>query len=374
MNRRISTWQNGQTYGLRMVDKWTSGLGGWLFVTNNGEMWGAIIQRHQDPLPPDVQMFGEASIGKMEPEWRIPLEWARRTVVEPNKMYSALAAKSGHTETIQYSSPLTRDLGSVTYTGFERYKRRSGHSLESIHIAINAAVARARAVWNWSCTGLEVKFHDHSMAMGLAYASGSGAKNGVRKISLAAKLIESYDLNSIARVAVHELCHHYRDEKFPENKSEQHDEHFCNALKIADDEVKDYKTCKFFLNVTDATLVAAKKERVNSIEPTWSPDAGILVFYRLKTGMLRVSWIPKPGFKWSRWIRPANDSIFVELLKHFGFSDWNSVPVEISDDIKRTSLGKRFASADTLVKLAAKMTQSYSFPKTTNYIREAASL
>jgi hypothetical protein len=334
-------WKDGQTYGVIAYDASQYARGA-LVCSNNGELWSAILKPYPittamapELMPSYVNLVRLRSITTAEPEFRIPLEWARKTVIIPGRIYTTLAGKLTDTKVIEYTSPATRHLGSVSYTGFEKIAKRSGHSLESIHRAVNSAVVRAIEVWSWQCTGLEVKFHESGRAFGLAYEPGKGA----RKISLNALLLQTYDLNSIARVVIHELCHHYREETWPRSYiSDVHDKRFCEELTKADPEIAGSEgsrstaanRCITFADIPDTALKAAVEERkaARIIEPTWAPEAGILNFYILKSGHLRMSWEPRSGFRWTQWIRSVSDSHVLELLKHFGPSDWNRVVVK----------------------------------------------
>ncbi len=375
----LATWKCGQTFVTRVRDRHTGrdrfGDDLVLTVTNDGENWVAFLGVLEDERVPQPEGKPDyrGSIGKLEPEFRMPLQWARKTVKNPYTKYSTLAAKIGATETLPYESPATKDLGSASYTGFDKYKKRSAHSLESLHRAVNAAVLQARKSWGWDCAGLEVKFHEHWSSRGLAYMPGTGAQTGIRKISLGVELLEEYDLNAIARVVIHELCHHYREEKWPRTAKalgiDPHDDLFCRALAEADPESKDKKTCTFFTEAQDPALTAVKNTRLESrgIQPVWSPDAGRFELYRLKSGELRLEWKPIGlEFNWSRWVRPVNQGNVIDILKRFGYVDWNSVRV----DTVGGNFG-RFVDRSTLLVVAVDLVKTFKMTRVQAFLAES---
>ena len=342
-------WKDGQTFGVLAYDV-TKHARGVLICTNNGERWSATLRPYPitnaiapELMPPYVRLRDLGSLTRAEPEFRLPLEWAKRTVVEPGRIYTTSAGKLADTRTIEYTSPATKHLGSVSYTGFEKVAKKSGHSLESIHRAVNSAVARAIEVWGWQCTGLEVKFHESGRAFGLAYEPGAGA----RKISLNALLLQTYDLNSVARVVIHELCHHYREEQWPRDRryGDAHDKRFCDEITKADPEIAssegsrsaEANRCITFADIPDTALDAAVRaaKAARTTEPTWAPEAGVLMHYALRSGKFRLQWKPNAGFRWTQWIKSLNDSHLLELMKRFGPGDWGRVVVHVEPRIAR---------------------------------------
>jgi hypothetical protein len=194
-------------------------------------------------------------------------------------------------------------------------------------------VALCQRTWSWSPDGLEISFHDRSPSMGLAYNPGSGATNGRRRVSLCVVLLETFDAASIARVVYHELCHHYREEHWPRPASRWHDQHdrqFCEALSQVDPIVAaSPDRCSRFADDQDPALAneAQLKRAARGVQPTWSPDAGTLEVVHLKSGRYSIVWAPRPGFRWTKYVRPLNTEQFTEILDRFSPDTWAQVLV-----------------------------------------------
>lgn len=320
-------------------------------VTNNGEVWsGRVFELNGTYEDLTVEMVHEAralvglsdkpefsakefsSNASSPPEWRLPVEWAKKVVTEPGKTYATEAAKTASSSTF----PRSLGHGDIMYTGFELYKKRSAHKLEDLHGVIDDAVAACARAWSWEASGLEVKFHDTAHSYGLAYEPGVGASTGVRKISLNAKLISAYDKKSIWRVVVHELCHHFREERWPrviDRRHEKHDTIFCRELARVDEAVRAdiANNCAFFDDDADASIVAAMPKKVRVKEPvSWAPAAGKLIFDNYVSGKLRLEWSPNKaaGFKWPKEVFAISGESLVAVAKRFTPEEWRSVRVE----------------------------------------------
>lgn len=395
MATQFLRWESGQTCGAIVYDP-RNPHEGQLIATTDGENWVAYRKELPVRNPLEGQLY-RVTFANAPPEYRLLVEWARETVKNWGQLYTTRAGKFIKSTVIEYSSPLTKHLGSVEYTGFEQVEKRSAHTLEAVHRAVNASAARAIEVWGWNCTGLEVKFHETGRAFGLAYEPGTGKQKGVRKISLNVQLLQLYDLNSVARVVVHELCHHYREETWPRRRagSDGHDSRFCEELGRADPEVQasipppfrpgpehevaylEWKKrnegaanrCTYFADIPDTALQAAHKAKTRRVvEPTWAPEAGALKFYRLKSGVLRMSWEPRPGFHWTTEKQPVNDSSMLALAKRFGPKDWGRVLVHVEE---RYAVQARLPVETTLDNLLAYLIQRFGLKKTGAYKAEA---
>ena len=344
-----------------------------IYVANNGESWVAasytafgwpgrfdasVAQGLADLTPDSKQPVGLQpfkSIRRSQPEYRLPVEWARRALRTSGRVATTKAAATVATEYLHRSG--SDEI--ISYTGFARLARASKHTLADLHREIDAAVAHCDSVWGWKCSGLEVKFHDAGLALGLAYAPGSGPRSMVRKVSLAAKLVERYDLPSIRRVVIHELCHHYREEAFPRVTSSPwarpHDAKFCELLAVADPVVRDDpRSCEGFYEESDPAVVSATEAAKFATRgaPVWSPEAGVLVVTQQKTLRFFVSWRPSPAASkaWTPARRPVNDNSVLALLKAFPPEQWRSVRVECVGDgleghVDRSLPGDLFALA-----------------------------
>ena len=342
-------------------------------VTNNGEVWAATSYRAfghpgvfgpsvaeglREAMPDAEQPVGlepYEAIRRAEPEYRLPVEWARRTSRKPGELHSTPAAATASARALPRSG--REDF--VSYVGYARYARRSAHSLDALHRTIDEAISHCTAVWGWECSGVEVKFHDAGASFGLAYAPGSGARSRVRKISLAVALIERYDLVSVRRVVVHELCHHYREEAWPRVASSPwyrpHDSKFCEQLALADPIVaSDSRRCDEFHDHTDPSIVAEvarRKAVVPKRAPVWSPEAGVIVVaIRKGKGTFRIAWEPnrEAGFRWRPEVDSVNDAAVLGMLKRFAPSDRKRVRVQCSPEEVPGAPSDLFALAVTL--------------------------
>ncbi len=324
-----------------------------LVVTNNGNVWsarafewhgepywGMRLRAHlRDALGIDLpERLPAPSLAQVQPEWRLPIDWARRTATELDKDYATEAARSAEAVAL----PRARGNGDILYTGFSRYAKRSAHTLDALHAIVDEAAAHCAAVWGWDCGRLEVKFHGEGIAFGLAYDPGSGATRGVRQISLHVHLLAAYDAATVRRVVLHEFCHHWREERWPRDRRsrvvpailrEPHDDRFCDELARVDPLIdpRDRKACRYFDEPQDPSIVAAMAPtRPARAEPTWSPAVGFLTLDRYANGAWRIAWSPHPGSgqKWPRWVIHANDTGLLGLLKRFAPTSWRAVQVQ----------------------------------------------
>lgn len=155
-------------------------------------------------------------------------------------------------------------VGTIRYDGWAPLAKRSAHTLDALHRSVDDAVRKARAAWGWAAEGLVVSFHSGRRALGLAYAPG--AKD--RRISLNEVLLEKYNLDSIHRTVLHELCHHAREELHPRVRLRRgrgkiaqldaHDAKFCEMLGQVDPAVAgNQQQCQFFTEEEDVSAAAA---------------------------------------------------------------------------------------------------------------------
>lgn len=333
----IDYWQEGQTYVACVYGEYVRGSGfEGIVVTNDGVTWGA--ERVADlvtvkrSLPGQLHSKRRTNTARMPPEWRLPVEWARRATKGQSGVRLTRAAKLAEATVL----PAIVGPGPASYAGFEVYQKRSAHSLAEIHALVDRGLAEALRVWGWDGSGMEVKFHDDERSFGLAY--DCGGNSGVRRISLNAKLLESYDADSVYRTIVHEFCHHYREEKWPRRVGgryyEMHDTKFCEALALIDPTViGSREKCAEFVDVVDPTLAARAQQRRVELgrEPTWTPAAGFILMDRYADGKRRLSWQPRDGFKWPRWARHATVEDILDLAKHFAITEWHRVEVRTDE-------------------------------------------
>ena len=345
---RLLTWNQGQTFGVIEVQPMyrsdrKTGRRVWvpvdatgrhavmLVVTNDGVNWTATRTADLDDSLRSVRVQQwNAGSAKLESRYRLPLQWARDTAKEPDRTYSIAAPQTASTETLIYADPdLQEERDGVTYVAWGKIRKRSAHSLADLHRIVEQAVLAGRSIWSWTPQRLEVQFHKDSRSMGLAYEPGTDESRQHCRISLHERLLEEYDLKSIWRVVVHELCHHFRDDNFPPSRI-PHDEIFCEQLGLIDPMVRgDRQQCAMFVNEKDTALVAVKQERIEKRKtpPVWSPDAGTLILYNLKNGALKVEWRPEPGYRWTKWIVNVTGVTMLDLAKKFAPLQWKDVRV-----------------------------------------------
>ena len=136
-------------------------------------------------------------------------EWARKAV-SPTVTSAVTAARQ-----VVKARVIDGPAGPIKIDGWEKVQRSSAHSFDALAGVIVDCVQKALGTWGWSATGLEVSFHaKQHRALGLAYNPGSG----IRRISLNVNLLSRYDLESIFRTTIHELCHHAREELHPRQR------------------------------------------------------------------------------------------------------------------------------------------------------------
>lgn len=194
-------------------------------------------------------------------------------------------------------------VGTIRYDGWAPLAKRSAHTLDALHRSVDDAVRKARAAWGWAAEGLVVSFHSGRRALGLAYAPG--AKD--RRISLNEVLLEKYNLDSIHRTVLHELCHHAREELHPRVRRggrgrlaqlDAHDAKFCEMLGQVDPTVAgSQQECQFFTDEKDVSAVMASAAAKGV---AYTAASGSLEFVRLRHRALRslamhYVWHPNKG-------------------------------------------------------------------------------
>lgn len=178
------------------------------------------------------------------------------------------------------------------------------HSLEDIHGVVLAALSDARKTWNWRPKDLRIYAHGGaSRAMGRAYNPGQGD----HRVSLNRKLLNNYDLAGIARVVIHELCHHYREERWPRGAQVfkiqgAHDNRFCSELAKIDPLVNE-ANCEVF---DEAAATVGKSEKLppgvltakllkTRFKLVWRPDQGKDIIFELSPAELDALVMRYPG-------------------------------------------------------------------------------
>jgi predicted SprT family Zn-dependent metalloprotease len=192
-------------------------------------------------------------------------------------------------------------VGTIRYDGWAPLAKRSAHTLDALHRSVDDAVRKARAAWGWAAEGLVVSFHKKQWALGLAY--NPGAKD--RRISISEVLLEKYNLDSIHRTVLHELCHHAREEMHPRTRRrgrsrlaqlDTHDAKFCEMLAQVDPLVAgSQQQCQFFNGMEDvsAALASAAAKGV-----TYTAASGSLEIVLRRKGRLLYGhyiWHPNKG-------------------------------------------------------------------------------
>lgn len=211
---------------------------------------------------------------------------------------------------------------SVAIVGFASVRQRSAHGEAELRRAASEAVGIGHRAWKWKPTNLTIQFHTSQRTMGFARGAGTGHRTGITVVSLSKRLIAEYDLNSIRRTLIHELCHHYREERFaitPEvRKTKGHDSVFCRELGRADKTLnKDAHTCRYF-----------SEERIRrdiDRKVKWSPSSGELLYMKKRGRGSLLFWSPKKAGAWVPVEFILNDAEILELSQKFKASEWKHV-------------------------------------------------
>lgn len=245
------------------------------------------------------------SISNLDEKTKALLKWATKAVSGTNPAASTGAS----TKATDIRTVLSPVAGDIRIDGFRAVERKTAHSFDAISKMLLRAVAECHRAWGWKATGLVVTFHASARAMGLAYNPGAGD----RRISLSFSMLEKYDIGSVERTTLHELCHHAREEMFPRKRStgrgraaEAHDAQFCAMLAEVDPTVAaNPRSCRFFTDAADPAVVA---ETAKARGVVFSAAAGTLVV-DLRTTARRGRW----AWKWEPNQRGRWPSKFVQL-------------------------------------------------------------
>jgi hypothetical protein len=385
----------GATWAIKFIDFSV------LQVTNNGMVWSYVLRpmlvmsgqdidvagaRHWDVKFPGSYVSRDAqnqyrapAVSKLEARFRAPLEWAKRDIAKRSKL--AASDPGALMYDCAYNVEAPKDLGNklpgpcgpITYTGIAN--KVGAYTLAQLHEITAKAVSDCIAVWKWRSaespvwkpSNLEVMLHSGKVALGLAFAPGTGAKLNKRTISLNKILLAQYDAHSIWRVIVHELCHHYRDEVFAGhevdpverevllqavkaylvNKGSRaavlmqktlgtHDATFVRELGKVDPKIKENAVSgMIFTEYADQSLVAegqakrvALKQKLAS-KVSWDPTAGRVYLDYLKKGRFNVWWMPLAKGQWKPVRERLNGRTIMELMKQLG-PNWGSAKVTYS--------------------------------------------
>ncbi len=311
-------------------------------ISSNGVQWSAAF----DPMPnaPEGLRYTQwdaRDLKKMPPEMRLPLLWGKKALKgkPPGTVITTDAAATKPVDVFAFGPHV---MDKVTFIGYR--KKKLAHSIPTLLKMFAESAQRCQEVWGWSPTNPEVEIHTTSRAMGLAFNPGKGR----HRISLHARLLNEFDLPSIRRVVLHELCHHYRDEQFPENRYDSHDEIFCRELQRVDDSLAPdaekrglpvMKACSAFYEQRDVAVIEGYRKKLgrNEIPPVWAPEAGKVMIGHLKSGKFRFSWEPEGNFKWTTKVEPFSDVDLLMLAKRFEPRQLDQVRVVAKQDPKTGS-------------------------------------
>jgi predicted SprT family Zn-dependent metalloprotease len=222
-----------------------------------------------------------------------------------------------------------RKQNGVTYEGYTNRVLKV-HSFDVLSRLVDQAQKLCADSWGWKAQDMRVMLHGSGNAMGMAYSPGKG----IHRISLHSKLLKEYDEMSIFRVILHELCHHYRNERFPLSLR-SHDEVFCRELAKVDPVVaQDTEKCTFFKDEEweGSVVVQAKKEKAAALSKpsTYDPAQGFLQVRVLKSGQLRLDWLPYDG-GFTRKAIPVSDHHMRELFEPMHRRQKQSIKVTGAD-------------------------------------------
>lgn len=207
-------------------------------------------------------------------------------------LYIPMGGSFQKTHSVQLKLPkgVIQVRNGVSYEGYTK-RFLKAHSFDAIVKVTEDAIKLCRAAWNWEPQNLRVLTHSEGRAMGIAYAPGKG----VHRISLHSRLVNEYDTMSIFRVILHELCHHYREERFPRSRQMSsafsHDKTFCEALALVDYTVKDSPSqCEFFSDEKWEGSVVVQSKQTALRGDRYDPSRGAFILRLLKTGHMRMDW------------------------------------------------------------------------------------
>lgn len=330
-----------------------------LHATTNGKTWSYALQPHYQAAPSSLKWISarlyvpkdllpslrayrsRTSLGN---PYRELVEWAikdmaKRAKIDPGQPGALQMGVAYDREApAEVGAHRQGPCGPITYTG---YKATTGkYTLDDIHAIVADAIVAGTAVWawqgdrgTWKPSNLEVMLHSGKQAMGLAFAPGTGHERNKRTISLNEILFRLYDRESIWRVVIHELCHHYRDEVFAPRDTDlataerlrqavaehsakgyrikvetlgTHDSVFVRELARVDPKVAADPYAGICFNeyadpslVADAKAASEAKTAKREAAIDWRPEAGRLWVNRLKDGTFSLYWISlaEGGFK-----------------------------------------------------------------------------
>lgn len=256
------------------------------------------------------------AVNGLDEKTKALLKWATKAVSQKTPAAST-GASTKATDIRTVHSPV---VGDIRIDGFRAVERKTSHSFDAISKMLLRTVVECHRAWAWKATGLVVTFHASTRAMGMAYSPGAGD----RRISLSFSMLEKYDLDSVERTTLHELCHHAREEMHPRQRSrgargaaEAHDAKFCSMLEKVDPTVAaNPRSCRFFTDAADPAVVA---ETAKAKGVVFSAAAGTLVVDLRSTA--RASrwawkWEPNQRGRWpSRFVQLSTSELVAFLLQ-----------------------------------------------------------
>ncbi len=344
---KVRTWSGPRGFGV-VLD-----LGRMLTIVaaSNGKRWTAVRTRRPaiwiKRWARGAKLYNRD--GKMHVRYATLAEWAGQWTTHPDRVAQSQCHYPRNVKILALAGK-ARGLGSVFYVSFPA---DSAHTLAALHREISARVATGHRVWKWKPVDLQVSFMGDGRAMGMAYIPRYPRKGEPQTIALNSRLLARYALESVGRTVIHELCHHYREERFlrPTVKN-WHDAVFCRELAKADPIVaKTPVECEFFMDVEAPNTRGGAK-------PVWKVSAGHLLVQIASVGTTFVWESDKPG-TWHADERTFNDVELLAFLKRFPSSAWPKIRVKYA--------GKRWPANDlpSLIRLAVPS----SIPLSMAYIR-----
>lgn len=248
------------------------------------------------------------------------LDWARRAGLGPGKDRAEIGARDLRAVGMLLA-PCPR-IGEVRYAGWKAVEKQSAHTFEALHGAVVRAVEACAAAWSWDPTGLSISFFTGRRAMGLAYHPGRGD----RRIALHHDLLARYDLDSVARTVLHELCHHAREELHPRGDIHAygraaaatlaHDQKFCEMLAMVDPAVASSPaSCRYFDDDADPEALKGLAARRGVVHAAAAGALRLAVASR--RGAVKFRWEPTGTARWKAVWEPLNASSWRAFLSSF---------------------------------------------------------
>lgn len=213
----------------------------------------------------------------------------------------------------------------VFIIGHEKVARKIRYSSQQINDMMRRSIARCSSAWKWLPTGVTIQFHTSGKTMGFARGAGSGPRAGISIVSFSTVLLSGFDQQAVEKVMAHELCHHYREERWPRQRTRQggqreaHDDVFCKALSKIDPRAHDKKLCRYF---AEERIQVEHDKRVK-----WNYKLGFIQIAKKRGHGVMLFWMPNKKSAWTPAEIVISDGEVAGLAARFPVSGLHHVKV-----------------------------------------------